>query len=170
MGFYFSNIHKDDGIYMYRPVVFPLDNIYFLPHQDTSNFFRPHPLKSNAAGRKIVMLPLLLFSDDLRGNKSKKWHKFECWYILLAGLPRHENAKPQNINFVSCSDKMDVGELTCTWLETDGLVVYDAFLKEEVLVIAPLLCVICDNPRASQLINHLTGSVRRYCRVCMVST
>lgn len=55
-----------------------------------------------------------------------------------------------------------------TQLETDGLVVYDAFLKEEVLVVAPLLCIICDNPRASQLLNHLGGSARRYCRVCMV--
>ena len=122
------------------------------------------------------MLPLLFFSDELGGNKSKKWHKFKCWYILLAGLPRHENAKPQNIHFVSCSDKMDVEEMMeplaqeLTLLETDGLVVYDAFLKEEVIVFAPLLCVICDNPRASQLLNHLTRSVRRYCRVCMVYT
>lgn len=146
----------------------------FIRMMDASNFFRPHPLKAKAAGRKVVMLPLLLFTDDLGGNKSKKWHKFECWYILLAGLPRHENAKPENIHFVSCSDKMDIMEMMeplaqeLTLLETDGVVVHDAFLEEEVLVVAPLLCVICDNPWASQLLNHLTGSPKRYCRICMV--
>ena len=31
-------------------------------------------------------------------------------------------------------------------LEKEGVVVYDAFTHKEVLVIAPVLCVICDNP------------------------
>ena len=131
-------------------------------------------MKIKAAGKKVVMLPLILFSDDTSGNKSKKWHKFECWYLLLAGLPRHENAKTQNIHFVSCSDKMDVLDMAEPFaqelhqLETHGLIVYDAFLEEEVLVVAPLLCVICDNPRASQLLSHLGGSAKKYCRFCMV--
>ena len=38
-----------------------------------------------------------------------------------------------------------------------------------VLVIAPLMCIICDNPRASELLNHLGSSALKYCRVCMVS-
>eukprot|EP00731_Ephydatia_muelleri_P030239 Em0021g762a len=130
-------------------------------------------LSHEAAGRKVVMLPLILFTDDLSGNKSKKWHKFESWYLMLAGLPRHENAKPENIHFVSCTDLMDVLDMTeCVaqqlqQLELDGLIVYDSFYKETVLVIAPLLCVICDNPRASQLLNHLGGSAKKFCRFCM---
>ncbi len=55
-----------------------------------------------AAGRPVVMLPLLLFSDDTSGNRSKKWHKFDSWSVLFAGLPRHENMK--NIHFICCSD------------------------------------------------------------------
>ena len=35
-------------------------------------------------------------------------------------------------------------------------------------MIAPLLCIICDNPMASQLLNHLGGSANKYCRLCMV--
>ena len=116
------------------------------------------------------MLPLILFTDDLIGNKSKKWHKFESWYVMLAGLPRHENAKPENIHFVSCTDLMDVLDMTeCVsqqlkQLELDGIEVYDSYYKESVLVIAPLLCIICDNPRASQLLNHLGGSAKKFCR------
>ena len=54
-------------------------------------------------------------------------------------------------------------------LEQEGVIVYDALYKEMVLVIAPLMCIICDNPRASELLNHLGSSALKYCRICMVS-
>ena len=135
-----------------------------------------HHLKTKAAGQRVVMLPLVLFSDDTSGNKSKKWSKFECWYLLFGGLSRHDNAKPQNIHFISCTNEMDVLDMTepiaqqLTQLEIEGVVVYDAYYEENVLVIAPLLCVICDNPRASQLLNHLGGAANKYCRFCTVCT
>ena len=34
-------------------------------------------------------------------------------------------------------------------LEENGIVIYDAYLNEEVLVVAPIICRICDNLRAS---------------------
>ena len=40
-------------------------------------------------------------------------------------------------------------------LETDGIVAFDAFLQVKVLVVAPVMCVICDNPRASEVTNTL---------------
>ena len=46
--------------------------------------------------------------DDTSGNKSKKWNKFDCWTLLLAGLPKHENAKLQNIHFMTCSNRVSV--------------------------------------------------------------
>ena len=54
-------------------------------------------------------------------------------------------------------------------LENKGLVTYDAYLGKSVLVIAPIICLICDNPRASELVNHLGATARHYCRMCMVS-
>lgn len=143
--------------------------------EETCNYFKPIPIKAKAAGRKVVMLPLSLFTDDLSGNKSKKWNKFESWYVMLAGLPRHENAKQENIHFVSCTNLMDVLDMTeciaeqLNILESDGIEVYDSYYKENVLVVAPLLCVICDNPRASQLLNHLGSTATKFCRFCMVS-
>ena len=47
---------------------------------------------------------------------------------------------------------------------------YDAHLRQEVLVIAPVLLIMADSPRHSELLNHLGSSARRYCRMCMVST
>ena len=53
-------------------------------------------------------------------------------------------------------------------LETDGIVAFDAFLQVKVLVVAPVMCVICDNPRASEVTNTLEPSSRMFCRICMV--
>ena len=132
-------------------------------------------MKTKAAGRKVVMVPLILFSDDTSGNKSKKWRKFENWYLLLAGLPRHENGKPTNIHFICCSDSvtpLDMAGPICAelqMLESEGVEMYDAKSSERILVVAPLMIVICDNPRASELVNHVGSSANRYCRVCEVS-
>lgn len=121
------------------------------------------------------MLPLVLFTDDTSGNKSKKWHKFDSWSVMLAGMPRHENAKIENIHFCCCSDVASAMDMAgsiaseLTVLEQQGVEAYDALRKEVVLVVSPLLCVIADNPRASELLNHLGGSARRYCRMCLVS-
>ena len=53
-------------------------------------------------------------------------------------------------------------------LEENGIVTYDAYLNEEVLVVTPIICLICDNPRASELVNHLGTSATCYCRLCLV--
>ena len=121
------------------------------------------------------MVPLVLFSDDTSGNRSKKWHKFESWFVSLAGLPRHLNARLENIHFVSCSDSVSPLDLSgpiaqeLTTLETEGTLVFDAYFQEVVLVIAPLIVIVCDNPRASDLVNHLGSKALKYCRICMAS-
>ncbi len=127
-----------------------------------------------AAGKPVVMLPLVLFTDDNSGNRSKKWHKFESWSLTLAGLPHHENAKLSNIHFRCCSDvvsPLDMAQPIVTELlilEEKGIEGYDAFLEMEVHVFAPLMCIVADNPRSSELLNHLGGSARKYCRMCIL--
>ena len=37
------------------------------------------------------------------------------------------------------------------------------------LILAPVICFLCDNPRASQICSHLGYSTYKFCRVCMVS-
>ena len=123
----------------------------------------------------MVMLPIVLFSDDTSGNKSKKWHKFDSWSVMLAGMPRQENSKIANIHFCCCSDVVSALDMAGALaqqlqdLEMHGVEAYDSFLEQYVLVISPLMCILADNPRASELLNHLGSSARRYCRMCMVS-
>ena len=48
------------------------------------------------------------------------------------------------------------------------IIAYDAFLKSDVFLIAPIICCLCDNVRASELINHLGSKAIKLCRFCMV--
>ena len=120
------------------------------------------------------MIPLVLFSDDVSGNKSKKWNKFDVWAMLLAGLPRSTNCNLENIHFISASNLVDcLGQTKplvedILELENVGIVMYDAMHEEQVLVVAPVLCILADNPRASEIANHLGTSARKWCRMCEV--
>ena len=75
-----------------------------------------------------------------------------------------------NIHFVCTSDSVTPLEMveTIATLENEGFEVFDAFSNENVLVVAPLLLVICDNPRASELLNHLGSAANMFCRLCEV--
>eukprot|EP00731_Ephydatia_muelleri_P038850 Em0941g1a len=129
------HLHSDTLIHAVRWIA-PV-NFVRMDEEETLSYFLPHSLKLKAAGKRIVMVPLVLFYDS--GNKSKKWHKFESWSLVIAGLPRHFNARKENIHFISCSDKVSSLELCkpiaqqLTMLETDGVVVFDALNQEEVL-------------------------------------
>jgi len=134
-----------------------------------------HRFKANAHGLPVVMVPLVLYSDDTSGNRSKKWNKFDVWAMMLAGLPQAENSQLENIHFICCSNETSSIEMAepivkdLSRLETHGIIAYDAHLKRDVLVVAPVLCTLCDNPRAAELLNHQGSTTRKFCRMCLVS-
>ena len=51
----------------------------------------------------------------------------------------------------------------------DGKLFYDASTNENVFVRCPVMCVLADNPRASEFEHHLGSSAKRFCRKCNVS-
>ena len=53
-------------------------------------------------------------------------------------------------------------------LEKEGIQAFDAHLQATVLVVAPVICITCDNPHASEVTNNLGPSARMFCRLCMV--
>ena len=111
----------------------------------------------------------------MSGNKSKQWHEFNNWCLMLAGLPRHLNNQLQNIHLITFSDSVSSLEMAkpiaqeLTELDNEGMEVFDAELNRRVHIICPLLCVICDNPRASELVNHRGSTARRFCRMFLVT-
>lgn len=80
--------------------------------QEYSNFTASHPFKSIAGQTPVIVLPIILYSDDTSGNKSKRWNKFDSWCLKLAGLPNEENQKFSNIFHISSSNKVYVMYLT----------------------------------------------------------
>ena len=100
--------------------------------------------------------------------------KSDMWCFMLAGLLRSENAKLHNIHFITCSNRVGVLEMASPVVEDlkqleKGVIDYDTFLQKEVFLISPVLAVLADNPRHSELLNHCGGSANKYCRICMVS-
>jgi hypothetical protein len=57
-----------------------------------------------AAGRPTLTLPLVIFSDETSGNRSKKWNRLESYSMFLASLPREEISRFSNIHFISASN------------------------------------------------------------------
>ena len=111
--------------------------------------------------------------------------------MLLGGLPRKENMKLYNIHYIASSNQVRFRSHQIKILHThpllqvaaleflepivedllkleSGIAMYDVFLQKEVLVIAPVLCLLCDNPRASEVTNHMGSAANRYCRLCLV--
>ena len=135
--------------------------------KDCLNYSEAHPLKRVSEGLPVIVAPIVLYSDNFSGNRSKKWNKFDAWCMALAGLLKVEARQFCNIHFIACSNKVTTMEMTypladdLSYLEK-GLKMYDACSRREVYVIAPVLCVLCDNVRASELLNHLGSKVMSF--------
>ena len=140
-------------------------------------FTTPHTLKKQSielGNMPVVIVLLMIYSEDTSGNKSKVWNKFDSWCFLLAGLPKKENAKLENIHFICTSNKVSVLQLAVAPVQElklleDGIVAYDAAMQCDVLIVSPVLCFLCNNPRAAQICSHLSSSTRKFCRICNVS-
>ena len=132
----------------------------------------PHTLSKQEQMEKNSNVTTCSFFDDTSGSQSKKWLKFESWYLSFAGLPRHLNARIENINFVCSSNSVSPLDLSepiaqqLTALEIEGVFAFDALHQETVLVVASLMCIVCDNPRASELLNHLGSAALKHCPRC----
>ena len=72
---------------------------------------KQHPLKQSCNGLPVVTVPLVLFSDDTSGNRSKKWNKFDYWSMTLAGLPIREARSFHNMYFLNCSNRLTALEI-----------------------------------------------------------
>ena len=93
---------------------------------------------------------------------------------MLAGLPKEFNAQHENIHLMSALNKVPVLQMAIPIVQyllvlQNGTFMFDAYLQQEVLVVAPVLAVMGDNPRASEIVGHLTGNPNKFCRQCMVN-
>ena len=57
-----------------------------LPYLQEMDEYHHMHMKAKSVGKPVFMLPLVLFSDVISGNKSKKCDKFISWYLKLVCL------------------------------------------------------------------------------------
>ncbi|KAI9144020.1 hypothetical protein BKA69DRAFT_1036375 [Paraphysoderma sedebokerense] len=129
-------------------------------------------LKRKANGKRVVNVPLMLWSDETSGNTTKKWNKYESVFVVLAGLPFKEQQKLKNLHFLCTSNRANVQALLKPIAEEiyqeleKGIECFDAYIQEDVLVVCGLFATLADNPRASELCQHLGPSANKSCRFC----
>ena len=123
----------------------------------------------------VVVPPLLLYSDDLSGKRNKQLNLFDIWCLLLAGLPKRQNHQLRHFHQLCASNTTTAVDMMSSFVKDlctleKGVVMFDAMSNHTVFVIAPVLAILCDNPRASKILGHMTGGPIMFCRVCKVCT
>ena len=81
----------------------------------------------------------------------------------------------EHIYFLCCSNKVDTLALAEPLVDSilkleEGIILYDSKYNENVMVIAPVLMILGDNPMTSELCNHQGSTAKKFCRICLVSS
>ena len=95
-----------------------------------------YTIKQRANGKPVVIVPLMLYTDDTSGNKTKKWNKFDIYCLRLAGLPKESNTDLHNIHFITCSNNLSAIDMAQPIVEDlqkleGGVEMFDAKLGKE---------------------------------------
>jgi hypothetical protein len=63
----------------------------------------PNPLRAGAGERMVYSVPLIVFIDDVSGNRSKQWNKHFSCYMSNGALPRTKLESEFHVRFVATS-------------------------------------------------------------------
>ncbi|CAO3622172.1 unnamed protein product [Mucor hiemalis] len=138
--------------------------------------FRPawKRIKRDGNLMKVVLAPLMLFSDDTSGNVSKQYNLFDSFLVIPAAMSYDARSSKNNCFFICTSNKklssMDMLPPIVDDLLTleNGVEMYSIVEKENVLVVAPLLLIQADNYRHSELSMHKGSTSTSFCRKCTI--
>jgi len=98
--------------YIHLPVSFKFNysvsvhdviNCYFLESSHEYAEQMPHPLRAVAGERMVYSIPLVIFIDDVSGNRSKQWNKHFSCYMSNGALPRTKLESEFHVRFVATS-------------------------------------------------------------------
>lgn len=122
---------------------------------------------TRADGRPIVHVGYGLFSDETSGNVSKRWNYIDSLMLQPYFLPRD----CQEMRLVFSSRNNDWTPLFDHILENmeelmRGVVMHDAHLDCEVLVVGSCVAVVSDNPRHASLAGIVGAAGTHHCRLC----
>ncbi|KAJ6501774.1 hypothetical protein DFH09DRAFT_1051553 [Mycena vulgaris] len=148
----------------------------------------PHPLRAVAGSRLVYSVPLVIFIDDVSGNKSKQWNKHFSCYMSNGALPRTKLENEFHVRFVATSPFATPLEIMqgvrrsieCVYVFTpirnrltslrtafkDPIVAWDCEAHEEVLLRPYGLLFAGDNPMHAELCSCAGLNSNFFCRTC----
>ncbi|KIJ36237.1 hypothetical protein M422DRAFT_51154 [Sphaerobolus stellatus SS14] len=133
----------------------------YLDEDKDLKMFMEHPMHIKAAGRPIYVCFMILWGDDVSGNKSKQWNVHWNWYFAHAGVPKRLLAQEFFVRFASTSPHASNLEQVEAILEqikgthTEPIVTWDSELKQEIMLMISILHLPADNPMQSTLCSHI---------------
>ncbi|THH10950.1 hypothetical protein EW146_g8209 [Bondarzewia mesenterica] len=128
----------------------------------------PNPLCEIAQGRPMFTIRLMVWGDDVSGNRSKSFNPHMNVYIANASLPHKQLLQEYFVRFSSTSPHASTSEIfTATFrdMKTDCWhTAYDCQLKQEILfrVIGHILPA--DNPQQAESASIVGGQGNLNCR------
>lgn len=123
---------------------------------------------------KVVICPVIFFSDDTSGALSKQYIPYESWSMVYAGLPYEDRGRRENTKFIGCVPKKEgmssmsfIPGLVADMKELErGVIMYSCVYKELVIVNAPLLFITADNLAHNDICGLLQQTTVHPCRKC----
>ncbi len=114
---------------------------------------------------EIVSVPLMLFSDDMNAGRTKTFSKMDNTILVLPSVRDACNKKARHHLTSSKSAKLE-DQLQAILQDVvnlrKGAVMFDAWRKKPVFIVADLIAILADNPRA----NEICGQAQKKCRYC----
>ncbi|KAF7982629.1 hypothetical protein HWV62_27053 [Athelia sp. TMB] len=134
----------------------------------------PHPLRATAKGRMVYSIPLIIFEDDVSGNRSKQWNKHYSCYMSNGALPRTKLDNEFHVRFVATSPHaapLEIMQGVRSSIEKafkDPIEAWDCESGQEVLLRPYALFFPGDNPMQAEMASSSGLSSNHFCRTCKV--
>ncbi|KAG1031621.1 hypothetical protein G6F25_011963 [Rhizopus arrhizus] len=108
---------------------------------------------------KVVIVPIIFFTDDTSGGSSKQHIPYESWSMTYAALPLEERGRRENTMFIGCAPKSDginamhfiPAQVADMKALEKGIAMFSGEHNETVLVKAPVMFISADNPAHSDI-------------------
>ncbi|KAI9359672.1 hypothetical protein DFJ73DRAFT_621847 [Zopfochytrium polystomum] len=130
-------------------------------------------LRERAEGECVLMTPLTVSEDDMSGNESKKWNKYESWNFQFARLPQQLRDLHENIHFIMTSKTASGIEsaeaiAACFRELRTGISIFDPIRKKKVTVVACILQTVGDNLMHAVICSKTGLTSSHPCRFCQI--
>ncbi|KAL4065827.1 hypothetical protein J3A83DRAFT_4098845, partial [Scleroderma citrinum] len=122
----------------------------------------------------IYSVPIIVFIDDISGNKSKQWNKHFSCYMSNGALPHEKLDQEFHVHFVATSPSASPLEVTQRVHKAiekafdEPIASWDCKLKEEVLLWLFGLFFAGNNPMHAELSSFIGLNSNYFCQTCKV--